>query len=59
MKVLNDAEISNVSGGIYQFIAGYIAGHVLDWTIRRVANGEVDYSSVAEQSGSGYNVTGA
>ena len=59
MKELTSVECCEVSGGIWQFVAGYVAGHVLDFTISNLLEGNIDYTSVAEQSGSGYNMMGA
>jgi hypothetical protein len=38
VRALTDAEVESINGGIWQFIAGYIAGKLLDYVIDNVHN---------------------
>lgn len=52
---LREAAVVSGGGAIGNFIAGKIAGWILD----QVIAGNVDYSSIAEQQGTYYNTVGA
>jgi hypothetical protein len=58
MRELNTNEVDAVSGGIWQFFAGWAAGHALDWSIEYVANGEVQEDTFSNPQNA-QNVFGA
>ena len=38
VRVLTDCEVESVNGGFWQFVAGYVAGKVLDYAIDHAHN---------------------
>jgi hypothetical protein len=57
MREITLDEVEAVSGG--KFIVDYFLGKVLDSIWNSVMAGQVDYSGLAEQNGSNYNMLGS